>query len=117
MSGILPGESTSINERFHRKLNRCVAIGVSIIGPELLIAILSVLFYRHNKSLEGMKHDCNSEIVPIAHPEEASDELYAPTEFLERIDNTNVDSEENSMPTLSLQATNFPGSRDLVFQL
>ena len=67
----MPGHSTSINERFHRKLNRCMVVGASRIGPQLIVAILSVLFYQHNKSLEGKKHICNSQVVPIEHPIES----------------------------------------------
>ena len=68
LSGIHPGHSTSINERMHRKLNRSCVVGVSLIGPQLLDEILAVLFYCHNQSLDGRRHSCNSEIVPIIHP-------------------------------------------------
>ena len=68
LSGIEPGHGTNMNERFHRKLNRCLVVGVSLIGPELISALLTVLFYHHNKSLSGKRHTCNSEIVPVPHP-------------------------------------------------
>ena len=57
-----------MNERFHRKLNRCLVVGVTLISPELITAILTVLFYHHNKSLSGKNHKCNSEVIPIRHP-------------------------------------------------
>ena len=45
-----------------------MVVGVPLIGPQLLIAILTVLFFHHNKCLEGERHICNAEVVPIAHP-------------------------------------------------
>ena len=68
LSGIAPGHGTNLNERFHRKLNRSLVVGVTLISPELITAILTALFYHHNKSLCGKKHKHNSEIVPIRHP-------------------------------------------------
>ena len=67
LSGIYPGHGTSIDERLHRKLNSCCAAGVPTIGPQLLISILTVIFYWH-KSHEGKRHQCNSEVVPVLHP-------------------------------------------------
>ena len=52
----------------HRKLNRSCVVGVTLIGPQLLTQILTVLFYCHNVKLDGERHKCNSEIVPVLHP-------------------------------------------------
>ena len=78
-----------MNERFHRKLNRCLVVGVTLISPELINAILTVLFYHHNKSLCGKKHYCNSEVIPVPHPKLQvvyDHPAHLPTYILEKVD-------------------------------
>ena len=82
-----------MNERFHRKLNRCCLVGVTLISPELITAILTVLIYHHNKSLMGAKHKCNAEIIPVEHPSlrlsptfEENSSVEIPQHVLQRID-------------------------------
>ena len=45
LSDILPGCGTEMNERFHIHLNRSLLCGVSKIGPELAIAIMSCALF------------------------------------------------------------------------
>ncbi|XP_066934802.1 uncharacterized protein [Clytia hemisphaerica] len=68
LSGIAPGDGTEQNENLHRLLNRSLLRGVSFVGHELLLAILTLLFYYHNERTNGKKHKCNSKIVPIFPP-------------------------------------------------
>ena len=42
--------------------------GATVIGHELLIAVLTMLFYRHNRSKNGIKHVCNSKVSLVPHP-------------------------------------------------
>ena len=42
--------------------------GATVIGHELLIAVLTMLFYRHNRSKNAIKHACNSKISLVPHP-------------------------------------------------
>lgn len=75
-----------------------MVVGVSLIGPELLTAILTVLFYHHNKSLEGEKHEYNSEIVPIDHPLEVPNDIDqdTPNDLIEMIGSSlNTDTNDN----------------------
>ena len=43
-------------------------IGATVIGHELLIAVLTILFYRHNLSKNALKHACNSKVSLVLHP-------------------------------------------------
>ncbi|XP_066913274.1 uncharacterized protein [Clytia hemisphaerica] len=68
LSGIGPGHGTENNENLHRLLNRSLLRGVSFVSHELLLAILTILFFYHNQNIRGKKHTCNSRIIPIFSP-------------------------------------------------
>ena len=55
MSGLPPGGGTENNERLHRYLNRSFFRGASAISPELVGAILAVIFYVYNARLINVK--------------------------------------------------------------
>ena len=42
--------------------------GATTVGPELAIAIISLIFYTINCKRDGRKHAQNSKIVPLAPP-------------------------------------------------
>ena len=67
VSGIDPGHGTETNERLHRFLNYSCLSGVPKISPEVMIAIISIMFYAFNKKKENEKHACNSK-VNLVHP-------------------------------------------------
>ena len=71
LSGIQPGSGIEANERLHRLLNRSLVSGASNIGPELLEAILAIIFYCYNVKLIGRKHKCNKR-TKICRPVDAS---------------------------------------------
>ena len=48
LSDIPPGCGTEMNERLHRHLNRSLLCGVSKIGPELAIAVMTCALYAWN---------------------------------------------------------------------
>ncbi|PFX11080.1 hypothetical protein AWC38_SpisGene25459, partial [Stylophora pistillata] len=64
LSDIEPGAGTAGNERIHRSLNRSLLCGTSVVGPELAIAILTVLFHYMNTKRKGEKHVKNHRVVP-----------------------------------------------------
>lgn len=64
LSNIPPGCGTERNERLHRHLNRSLLCGVSKLGPELAIAVLSTAFYAWNCKRKGLNF-INKRTVPI----------------------------------------------------
>ena len=62
------GHATSQNEYLHRLLNRSCVVGATVIGHELLIAVLTILFYCQNKSKSAKKHSCNKKVPLVLHP-------------------------------------------------
>lgn len=72
ISDIYPGHGTEANEVLHRLLNYSCIRGVSNISPELMLALLTVLFYSYNKKIGGIKHICNSKVIPIPPVRKAS---------------------------------------------
>lgn len=60
LSGILPGEGTEGNEVLHHFINRCLLCGSATIGPELAIAVLTVLFYTLNSKKKQPNHERNA---------------------------------------------------------
>lgn len=71
LSNIRPASGTAGNERLHRLLNHSLLSGVANIGPELIIAVLTVIFYSYNLKIKGSKHDCSVRVTPCL-PIEAS---------------------------------------------
>ncbi len=69
LSGILPGEGTQKNERFHRHLRRSLLVGANSISPELAIACLTVAIYAWNCQRKKQKHSKNQRVFPIIPPE------------------------------------------------
>ena len=66
LSGINPGEGTAVNENLHHFINRCLLCNSKTIGPELAVAVLTVLFYTINSKRKRYHHDKNSRIsIPI----------------------------------------------------
>lgn len=65
LSGLEPGEGTEANESLHHTLNKTLLCGATTIGPELVIAILTLLFYGINCKIGGKKHSGNSKITPF----------------------------------------------------
>ncbi|XP_031559544.1 uncharacterized protein LOC116295769 [Actinia tenebrosa] len=60
LSGINPGEGTEGNEVLHHFINRCLLCGSTTIGPELAIAVLTILFYSLNSKKKERKHERNA---------------------------------------------------------
>lgn len=52
------------NERVYRSLKRSLLCGTSVVGPELAVAILTVLFHYLNTKRKGEKHFKNYHVVP-----------------------------------------------------
>jgi len=65
LSGIQEGDGTEGNEALHRLLNRSLLCGASILGPELAIAILTVILYAYNCKRRGEKHNSNAKVTPV----------------------------------------------------
>ena len=68
LSDIKPGEGTESNERLHNTLNKSLLCGATTVGPELTIAIISLIFYTIYCKRDGRKHTQNSKIVSLAPP-------------------------------------------------
>ena len=64
LSDIPPGCGTEMNERLHRHLNRSLLCGVSKIGPELAVAVMTCVLYAWNCKRKG-KHLHNKRTVPV----------------------------------------------------
>ncbi|XP_066927265.1 uncharacterized protein, partial [Clytia hemisphaerica] len=69
LSDIGVGHGTEGNESLHRLLNRSCLRGATVIGPELMESVLTVIFYHYNAKIGGIPHKCNSSIVPVFPPE------------------------------------------------
>eukprot|EP00794_Sanderia_malayensis_P002581 gene2581-2980_t len=67
LSGLRPGSGTESNERLHKMLNSSILSNISTIGPELLQALLVVIFFHYNATKKGLKHKCNTK-VPLCRP-------------------------------------------------
>ena len=65
LSGIHPGQGTECTERLHQTLNKSFLCGEISIGPEIAIAVITLMFYAFNCRKEGKKHDWNSRIIPF----------------------------------------------------
>lgn len=65
LSDIPPGCGTERNEQLHRLLNRSMITGATTISVELAIALLTLLFYQHNKKRSATKHMCSSKVKPV----------------------------------------------------
>lgn len=65
LSGIKPGQGTECNERLHQTLNKSLLCGSTTIGPEIAIAVLSLIFYGLNCRKQGKKHNNNSRVIPF----------------------------------------------------
>ena len=52
-SGIHPGQGTECNERLHQTLNKSLLCGATTIGPEIAIAVITLMFYALNCRKEG----------------------------------------------------------------
>lgn len=68
LSGSKPGEGTESNERLHNTLNKSLLCGATTVGPEIAIAIISLIFYAINCKKCGKKHEQNARIVPFVPP-------------------------------------------------
>ena len=68
LSDLKPGEGTESNERLHNTLIKSLFCEATTVGPELAIAIISLIFYAINCKRDGRKHEQNSKIVPLAPP-------------------------------------------------
>ena len=64
LSDIPPGCGTERNEGLHRLLNRSLISGATRISVELAIALLTILFYHHNKKISAEKHMCSIKSSP-----------------------------------------------------
>ena len=59
------------NEGLQRLLNRSLISGATRISVELTIALLTILFYHHNKKISAEKHMCSTKIQSVA-PDDAN---------------------------------------------
>ena len=66
LSDLKPGEGAESNERLHNTLNKSLLCEATTVGPELAIAIISLIFYAINCKRDGRKQEQNSKIVPLA---------------------------------------------------
>ena len=69
LSGILPGEGTEKNERFHRHLRRSLLVGANTMSPELAVACLTGSIYVWNCRKKKQRHFKNQRFFPIVPPE------------------------------------------------
>ena len=65
ISDIEPGQGTECNERLHETLNKSLLFGATKIGPEIAIAVITLIFYALNCRREGKKHEGSSRITPF----------------------------------------------------
>lgn len=67
LSDIPAGCGTEINERLHRHLNRSLLCGVSKIGPELAIAVMTCALYAWNCKRKGKSSQSKrtTPVVPV----------------------------------------------------
>ena len=65
LSGLKPGEGTESNERLHNTLNKSLLCGATTTGPEIAIAIITLLFYSMNCRKSAKKHKQNSRVIPF----------------------------------------------------
>lgn len=66
LSDIPPGCGTERNEGLRRLLNRSLITGATRISVELAIALLTILFYHHNRKISEEKHTCSTRVTPVA---------------------------------------------------
>lgn len=71
LSNIPPSFGTEKNEQLHRLLNRSLVSGATRISTELFVALLTILFYYHNKKIAASAHSCNRRIKPVVPIEAA----------------------------------------------
>lgn len=55
LSRLKPGEGTESNERLHKNLNKSLLCGATMVGPEIAMAIISLIFYVSNCKKCGKK--------------------------------------------------------------
>ena len=77
LSDIPPGCGTERNEGLHRLLNRSLISGATRISVELAIALLTILFYHHNKKISAEKHICSTRVTPVASANVREDDVPA----------------------------------------
>ena len=58
LSVIPPGCGTERNDRLHCLLNRSLISGATRISVELAVALLTILFYHHNKKMHFSRKTC-----------------------------------------------------------
>lgn len=90
-------------------------IGVSFVGHELLLAILTLLFFYHNEKLQGIKHKCNSKIVPVFPPRTNNDrKVDKSTSLYKTSDKNLITSDTNANRTLIDAAFQIIGATRIV---
>ena len=62
---IKPEEGTECNESLHHTLNNSFVSGLMTIGPELIVVLLSLLFYGINSKRKGKNHVGNPSVIPF----------------------------------------------------
>lgn len=64
ISGIDSGQVTECNERLHQTLNKSLLCGATKIGPEIAIAVITLIFYALNCRREGKNTKETQEYYP-----------------------------------------------------
>ena len=65
LSNIPLGYGTERNEQLHRLLNRSLISGATRVSIELATALLTIIFYYHNKKASASNHSCNKRVKPV----------------------------------------------------
>ena len=84
LSDIPPGCGTERNEGLHRLLNRSLISGATRISVQLAIALLTTLFFYHNKKITAEKHICSTRVKPVA-PDDVSGFHGCPSTMTENV--------------------------------
>ena len=84
LSDIPPGCGTERNEGLHRLLNRSLISGATRISVQLAIALLTILFFYHNKKITAEKHICSTLVKPVA-PDDVSGFHGCPSTMTENV--------------------------------
>ena len=84
LSDIPPGCGTERNEGLHRLLNRSLISGATRILVQLAIALLTILFFYHNKKITAEKHICSTRVKPVA-PDDVSGFHGCPSTMTENV--------------------------------
>jgi len=74
LSDLDVGQSTEGIEVLHKMLEKSCLRDASVVSPELMEAIITLLIYHYNCKIDGKNHKCNVSVVPVFLPEDMNKE-------------------------------------------